>query len=154
MDDWKLPWTARCRCDQVRMRITAAPLIAMACHCTGCQRMTASAFSLSLAVPTDGFEVTQGAPVIGGLHGPSRHHHCPHCKSWLFTRPEGLDFMVNVRASMLDDATWFQPYVETARAEGFPWAHTGAKHSFAGMPEREAFGPLVAEYAQHGARPK
>lgn len=55
---------------------------------------------------------------------------------------------------MLDDATWFQPYVETARAEGFPWAHTGAAHSFPGMQDAEAFGPLVAEYALHGARPR
>ena len=154
MDDWKLPWSARCRCEQVRMTISAPPLITMACHCTGCQRMTASAYSLSIAVPVEGFAVTAGEPVIGGLHGPDRHHHCPRCKSWLFTRPEGLDFMVNVRASMLEDPSWFQPYVETSRAEGFPWAETGAKHSFPGIPDVEAFGPLVAEFAQHGARPR
>ena len=31
-----------CRCGQVRFRIDGGPLITMACHCTGCQRMTAS----------------------------------------------------------------------------------------------------------------
>ena len=154
MSDWKLPWSARCRCEQIRMTISAPPLITMACHCTGCQRMTASAYSLSIAVPVEGFAVTAGEPVIGGLHGPDRHHHCPFCKSWLFTRPEGLDFMVNVRASMLEDPSWFQPYVETSRAEGFPWAETGAVHSFPGNPDAEAFGPLVAEFAQQGARPR
>lgn len=136
------------------MTISAPPLITMACHCTGCQRMTASAYSLSIAVPAEGFSVIQGEPAIGGLHGPDRHYHCPHCKSWLFTRPEGYDFMVNVRASMLEDPSWFQPYVETSRAEGFPWAETGAKHSFPGNPADEQFGPLVAEFAQHGARPR
>jgi len=154
MGDWKLPWTARCRCERVRMTISAPPLMTMACHCRGCQRMTASAYSLSVAVPVEGFAVTEGEPVLGGLQGADRHHHCPFCKSWLFTRPEGLDFMVNVRASMLDDPSWFEPYVETSRAEGFVWAVTGAKHSFAGIPEAEAFEPLVAEYAQHGARPR
>ncbi len=154
MNDWKLPWTARCRCERVRMTISAPPLITMACHCTGCQRMTASAYSLSIAVPADGFQVTQGDPVLGGLQGPDRHHHCPFCKSWLFTRPQGLDFMVNVRATMLDDPRWFQPYVETSRAEGFLWATTGARHSFPGIPAVEAFGPLVAEFAQHGPRPR
>ena len=63
----------------------------MACHCTGCQRMTASAFSLSALYPSSGFEVTEGRPVIGGLHGPARHFFCPHCMSWLFTRPEGTE---------------------------------------------------------------
>jgi hypothetical protein len=154
MNDWKLPWEAGCRCGQVRMRVTEPPLIAMACHCMGCQRMSASAYSLSLALPASGFHVTRGEPVIGGLHGPSRHFHCPHCKSWLFTRPEGMDFLVNMRASMLDDHSWFVPYVETCTAEGLAWAKTGAKHSFPNIPPNEAFAPLVAEYAEHAARPR
>src|SRR5690349_2412008 len=134
MTDWKLPWTAQCRCGQVRMKVTAPPIITGACHCSGCQRMTAGPYSVSVAVPSDGFEVVAGEPVIGGLHGPSRHYHCPQCMSWLFTRPEGMDMMVNLRATMLDDHAWFQPYVETCRSEGFPWASTGAVHSFADIP--------------------
>lgn len=153
MSDWKLPWSAGCRCGQVRMRVTQPPLLTMACHCAGCQRMTASAFSLSIAIPTPGFEVVQGEPVIGGLHGPSRHYHCPHCKSWLFTRPDGLDHFVNLRATMLDDHRWFVPFAETCTDEGLPWAKTGAVHSFGNIPPLEAYGPLVAEYAQRGARP-
>ena len=37
-----------CRCGRVRLRVEAPPLITMACHCTGCQRMSASAFSLTV----------------------------------------------------------------------------------------------------------
>ena len=116
--------------------------------------MSASAYSLSIAVPAAGFAVTSGEPVIGGLHGASRHFHCPHCKSWMFTRPERLDDLVNVRATMLDDHAWFAPYVETSRAEGFAWATTGAVHSFPDMPDVQVFGPLVAEFAERGPRPK
>jgi hypothetical protein len=152
MTDWKLPWNAGCRCDQVRMRVTAPPLLTMACHCAGCQRMTASAFSLSIALPTSGFEVVQGEPVIGGLHGATRHHHCPHCKSWLYTRPDGID-IVNLRATMLDDHAWFRPFVETCTAEALPWATTGAVHSFPNIPGMEVYPPLVAEFAARGPRP-
>ena len=81
MTDWKLPWNAECRCGQIRLRVSAAPLLTMACHCRGCQRMSASAYSLSIAIPAPRFEVVQGEPVIGGLHGPSRHYHCPRCKT-------------------------------------------------------------------------
>jgi hypothetical protein len=153
MNDWKLPWTAACRCERIRMRVTAPPIGTMACHCRGCQRMTASAFSLSVLVPSAGFEVTQGEPVIGGLHGAPRHFHCDYCKSWLFTRPEGMDGFVNLRATMLDDASWVVPFVETCTAEALPWAKTSAKYSFPNIPAPETFGPIAAEFAQTGARP-
>lgn len=135
------------------MRVSAPPVVTMACHCAGCQRMSASAFSLSILVPAAGFEIVVGEPVIGGLHGPSRHYHCPHCKSWLFTRPEGMDDLVNLRASILDDHAWYAPFVETCTDEGYAWAKTGATHSFPNIPEPSAFGPIVADFAARGARP-
>ena len=152
-DDWQLPWQGGCRCGQVRLRISAPPLLAMACHCTGCQRMSASAFSLSLAIPTPGFEVTAGEPVLGGLHGASHHYFCPHCKSWMFTRTEGMDAFVNLRPSMLDDHAWYVPFVETWTSEKLPWASTPAVHSFEALPAFEAFAGLIADYGQRGTRP-
>lgn len=152
MTDWKLPWDGGCRCGATRIRVTAPPLLAMACHCTGCQRMSASAFSLSLAIPTDGFEVTKGEPVLGGLN-KDMHYFCPSCMSWMFTRPIGMDWFVNLRPSMLDDHGWYVPYGETFTAEKLPWASTPAKHSFETMPDPEGFEPLVKAYATEGARP-
>lgn len=152
-DEWKLPWEGGCRCGGVRFRVTAPPFLSSACHCTGCQRMTASAFTLSLGVPRDGFEVTRGEPVLGGVGDPPMHYHCPTCKSWVFTRPVEPAYFVNVRTTMLDDHAWAQPYVELYRGEGFAWAATGAKHSFEGMPAEEDWPRLVAEYAKEGARP-
>ena len=86
MNERTLPMEGGCRCGRVRLKINAAPLLTMACHCTGCQKMTGSAYSLSAAIPSEGFEVTKGEPVIGGLHGLSRHYFCPYCRSWMFTR--------------------------------------------------------------------
>jgi len=152
MSEWKLPWQGGCRCDQVRFEISLPPLLTMACHCTGCQRMSASAFSLSVAVPTAGFAVKAGEPVIGGLHGNPRHYFCPYCLSWMFTRPEGLDF-VNVRATLLDNPRWIEPYVETYTSEKLPWSTTPAVHKYAKFPPLEAFGTLISEFAQNSARP-
>ena len=132
MDDWKLPWEGGCRCGALRFRVTQPPMLTSACHCTGCQKMSASAYSLSVTVPATGFEVAAGTPATGGLHGPEvHHHHCGHCKSWVFTRVEGLDFFVNLRATMLDGHGWFRPFVEVWTSEKLPWAETGAAHSFA-----------------------
>ncbi len=137
-----------CRCGQLRFRVTAKPIITMACHCTGCQRMTASAFSLSALYPSDAFEVTAGDPVIGGLHGGTRHFFCPHCMSWAFTLPEGIDGFVNVRAMLFDDASDFIPFVETYTSEALPWAKTPAVHSFEKFPPVERYPALAEEFAR------
>jgi hypothetical protein len=153
-DEWNLPWDGGCRCGEVRIRVTKPPLLAGACHCAGCRKMTASAFSLSLALPGDGLEVTKGEPVLGGLRGAvSHHHHCPACLSWLFTRIEGMDWFVNLRASTLDDHGWYQPFVEVWTDEKLPWAATGARHSYGKSPDMAEFETLMAAYAAEGARP-
>ncbi len=136
-----------CRCGQVRFRISAPPLITMACHCTGCQKMTASAFSLSVLTPAAGFAVIEGEPVIGGLHGATRHFFCPHCKSWMFTRPAGAEHLVNVRTTLLDDPSGLEPYMETMTAEKLPWATTPAVESFEGFPPVEAYAPMMKAFA-------
>jgi hypothetical protein len=134
----------------VRFRVTAEALVTMACHCKGCQRMTASAFSLSALYPSDGFEVTNGEPVIGGLHGANRHFFCPHCMSWIFTRPERMDGYVNVRSTMFDDAESDPPFLETYTSEKLPWATTGAVHSFDRYPPMEQFPVLLQDFERRG----
>ena len=146
------PLAGGCRCGQVRFRITAPPLITMACHCTGCQKMTASAFSLSALIPASAFTVTQGCPVIGGMHGVDRHYFCPHCMSWLFTRPHGIDEFVNVRATMLENAEDYPPFMETWTSEKLPWATTSAVEHFAQLPGPEDFPRLLQAYAEFSAR--
>jgi hypothetical protein len=74
--------------------------------------------------------------------------------TWMFTRPEGLDAFVNLRPSMLDDASWFVPFIDTYTEEKLPWAQTPAVHSFPRVPEVTAYGGLISAFAASGARPK
>ena len=153
MTDVLIKLCGQCRCGQIKFEVTSTPLITMACHCTGCQRMTSSAFSLSSLFPSAAFVVTSGEPIIGGLHGPTRHYFCGHCKSWLFTRPEGMDEFVNVRSTLLDDAQSYKPFVETYVSEKLQWAVTGAKHSFNKFPLPELFPVLLEEWKREKGTP-
>ncbi len=127
------------RCGRAQFEINSEPLMTMACHCTGCQRMTASAFSLSELHPSNGFKVRLGEPVIGGLYGATRHYFCKHCMSWLFTRPQGMDELVNIRATMMDDVQSFNPFIETYTDEKLSCAKISAVHSFRKFPDPESF---------------
>jgi hypothetical protein len=126
--------------------------MSMACHCRGCQRLTSGPYSLSLMIPIDGFAV-EGETEIGGLHRPDqRHHFCAYCRNWLYTDGFAAPF-VNVRSTMLADASWVAPYVESRIAEKLPGVVSGAKVSFEDFPPPEQYAPLMEAYAREGARP-
>jgi hypothetical protein len=142
----KLPLEGRCRCGRLEIRVTKAPICTAACHCRGCQKMSSSAYSLTAMVPADGFEVTSGEPAIGGMHGDDIHHYfCPHCMTWMFSRPVGFDF-VNLRPTMLDDANWFRPFMETCTTTRLDFAETGAVRSFEEFPAMEDYEGILREY--------
>jgi hypothetical protein len=135
-----------CRCGAVRFRVKGRPLITMACHCTGCQKMTGSAFSLSSFHALESFELLQGETVLGGLKKDLKHHFCPDCKSWMFTF-SGAGPFVNVRSTLIDDSCGYRPFIETYTCEMLPWAKTPAAHSFEKFPPMERFPELMAAYA-------
>lgn len=110
--------------------------------------MTSSAFSLGSLFPSESFSIISGEPVIGGMHGATRHYFCAHCMSWLFTRPEGMDELVSVRSTMLENSRAYKPFIETYTDEKLEWAITGAQYSFCKFPPRELVPELLQEYAQ------
>ncbi len=144
--DYKL--AGACRCGRTAIEATAPPIMTSACHCRGCQRMSASAYSLTAMFPSEAFRVSAGTPVRGGIKGAQlEHNFCPDCMTWMFTRIVGMDDFVNVRPTMFDDPALSRPFIETMTAEKLPWAETPAKHSYAGFPPVEDYGRLMAEFA-------
>ncbi|TMA32794.1 MAG: GFA family protein [Deltaproteobacteria bacterium] len=154
VEDWKLPWQAACLCGRVKMRVTAPPIISMACHCRGCQKLTSGPYSLTLMLPEAGFVVVEGETVLGGMHRAEvRHHYCAHCKSWLYTAADVLAGRVNFRSTMLEDPSWVLPFVEAMTAEKLPAVVTGATRSYPGFPPLGDYEMLIEAYAREGARP-
>lgn len=147
-----LPAEGGCRCGAIRFRVSQPPLFTAACHCRGCQRMTGGPYSLSAAIPDEGFEVIAGAPVAAGADPDFGHQACPACHSWVWTKHPMMEGFVNLRATMFDDPSWFVPFIETWTDEAFPFAATGAPRSFPGHPAADDFATLLAEYAAWASR--
>ena len=125
----------------------------MACHCTGCQRMTGGAYALSSLYSRERFE-SEGETALGGIKGATKHHFCSSCMSWLFTVPEGLDAFVNVRSPMFDDAAQHRPFVDMWLSEALPGAESGAPKRFDTAPQEEEFGALMGAYSEWDERVK
>ena len=107
----ELPLIGGCQCGKIRYEITEVPQLVYTCHCTDCQRITSSAFSLGVALPDVAVRLTAGeqgaierVPDSGRLN---TRFVCSGCASWVCSLPWG-DGMC-VRAGTLDDTSWLRP---------------------------------------------
>ena len=102
--------TGRCGCGEVAYRLTDAPIIVHACHCTWCQRETGSAFALNGVIEADRIEIARGAPVAVDLPSASgsgqRVMRCPRCQVALWSQYLGGSLaLAYVRLGTLEDGS-------------------------------------------------
>ena len=106
------PVAGGCQCGKVRYTLKAPPLTLYCCHCTECQRQSASAFGMSMRVRLADIEVTghvaryvrpadRGSPFLGDF--------CPACGVRLIHRRDAYGQEVSLKAGTLDDTFWLVP---------------------------------------------
>jgi hypothetical protein len=151
---FSLPLNGGCRCGNIRYRVTAAPHFIFACHCTDCQALTASAFSLGMAVDDAAFTL-EGEPhcwVKTGSSGKSSDQFtCPYCAGWTHTKAEAVPGFTVVRPITLDEHRWVRPVAQIYTRSALPWALMPVQFSF-----DEEFSdpkPLHDAFALGGIRP-
>src|SRR5215813_8784142 len=66
-----LPLTGGCLCGALRYETSETPSMAYTCHCTDCQHLTSSAFSLAITV-TDGAFLDAQQATLGNATGGQR----------------------------------------------------------------------------------
>ena len=100
-----------------------------ACHCTECQRITSSAFSLAITVPDHAFRLTRGEPRLVSRVADSGRTTtrwlCPECGCWIVGSPQpGAapgETIRRVRAGTLDDRSWLRPTAHFWTRSKQPW---------------------------------
>lgn len=123
-------------------------MLTLACHCRDCQKLCASAYSLTTMFPSDGFSCS-GDLIKGGLGSDGvTHYFCKSCLNFIYSQITGAEQRINLRTSVLDEAAHFEPFVEVMTAEKLPWVHVPAAHSFSRYPaSREELQSLMDGYA-------
>ncbi len=120
-----LPLHGGCQCGHIRYRIAGAPLVLYACHCTECQRQSASAFGLSMAVQRDALTVPWDLCQTWSRRGASGREVvcrcCPRCGARLFHEPRRNPAIVNVKPGSLDDRDWIRPIGHLWTSSKQPW---------------------------------
>ena len=106
------PVEGGCSCGAVRYRLKASPLSVYNCHCKDCQRYSGAAWSMSMIVRDDDYEVLSGETVTYARTADSGNvitmHFCAHCHTWLWNVPPAGGIKV-ARAGSLDNLDWAAP---------------------------------------------
>jgi len=125
MPDPGFPRSGGCACGAVRYRLLGEPLELHVCHCTDCQRVTGSAFVMSMVTRRDTVELTQGAPTVCDFETPEgihrREQRCAECGSRLWSEPNGLPELLTLRPGTLDDHGWLRPIAHIWTRSAQPW---------------------------------
>ena len=99
--------TGGCQCGAVRYRSDGEPGGLYACHCRECQKLSVSAFSLSLLVPRSGFHLIEGTPKSWTRPTASGQrldcYFCPHCGSRVWHDAPHEPWTITIKAGSLDE---------------------------------------------------
>lgn len=125
-----LPLAGRCQCGSLRYRVSAAPLMLYACHCTNCQKQTGSAFVLSATVPESAFSFVSGEPsriAWTSDAGTERYGlFCGGCGTRIVNGQTPSIGLYSLRAGTLDDTSWVRPAGHIWMRSAQPWFTPGA----------------------------
>ena len=114
--------TGGCQCGFVKYELSGSPGSLSVCHCTECQKQSASAFGMSLNVDMDSFQLRSGQlksfEVVCDSGRTKTCAFCPECGSRIYHLTESS---MSIKAGTLDDVSALTPTVHYWTASRQHW---------------------------------
>lgn len=114
-----------CACGAARYELKGEPLFVHACHCTDCQRLSASAFGISMIVEKDRFELVKGrtarVELVADSGRTKQIYFCPACGGQLWNEVPHRPGLLTLKAGTLDAVDWFRPQAHIWTRSKQPW---------------------------------
>jgi hypothetical protein len=123
----KIPFTGGCACGAIRYQCLAPPLRMLNCHCRDCQVASGSAYSPTLIMARSAVTLTTGQPArfekLAESGNIAIREFCRACGTPLFASSSAAETYLGIRASSLDDPSWFRPEAHVWIGSAQPWDH-------------------------------
>ena len=115
-----------CACGAVRYRLAGPPMFVHCCHCTECQRLSGSAFSMNAPIEADRLTLLSGQPQAllapSGSGRTQAIQRCPDCGVALWAyHPDLGEVVALVRIGTLDHPHAFIPGAHCFTRSKLPW---------------------------------
>ena len=112
MNSNKYPISGKCQCGQITYEINKDPLFVGVCHCKECQKLSASAFSMTMLLSHDAInfkgelKIWERPTDSGNIN---RAFFCSNCGNRIYhINPEHPD-VIKLKPGTLDSTSWLQP---------------------------------------------
>jgi hypothetical protein len=140
MADPDVPRTGGCQCGAVRYELGAAPFPPIICHCTECQKQTASAFGMTLPVARADLKILSGElKEWRRLADSGRElacYFCPQCGTRLYHSSSMGPTFWHLKPGTLDDTSWLEPVAQVWTKSAQTWLRSAIDlPSFPGQPD-------------------
>ena len=116
-----------CHCGGITYRAQIDPENVRICHCTDCQRLSGTAFRISVGTPEENFTLLSGAPktyVKTGESGARRAQvFCPDCGSQIYATAADGDGprVFNLRTGTIDQRDELKPRSQIWKRSAQAW---------------------------------
>lgn len=117
-------YTGGCLCGAVRYTITGEPRSVSLCHCTHCQKLSGSAFTLNLVIREQDYTqegTTQLFEDKGDSGNPVLRHFCVTCGAHVLARIASAPGKVVLKGGTLDNPGHFVPAAEIYASRAPAW---------------------------------
>lgn len=119
------PCEGGCVCGSVRYRLLEDPLELHVCHCTDCQRLSGTAFVMTMSIQRRSLELLQGEPTSISFQTSEEirrcDRRCAECGSRIWSEPRRYPEILGLRPGTLDDKSWFEPIAHIWTRSAQPW---------------------------------
>jgi hypothetical protein len=126
-----------CHCGSVQYEAAVDPERTTICHCTDCQKLTGSAYRVSVPAGEGSFRLTSGEPTIYVKVGDSGSHRaqafCPTCGSPLYTYDADSPKIYGLRVGCIAERQALVPRKQKFCRSALKWTE-----SLHGMERRDA----------------
>ena len=115
-----------CHCGAIAFEADVDPGKVGVCHCTDCQTLTGTAFSMFVPVPKESFRLLSGKPKVYVKTAESGNRRaqafCPECGTRLYAAAVENPPIFNLRVGTIRQRAELPPRIQFWCRSALPWA--------------------------------
>lgn len=124
MKNTNYPIQGSCQCGEITYQLFKPPLMIVACHCTECQKLSTSAFSITAVVNSNAIEFQGNLKDwsrIADSGNVNAAKFCPTCGNRIYHYNPNEPDKIKLKPSNLSDTSIIKPTVHVWTSEKQDW---------------------------------